>query len=91
MYFYWLIDKVCVNQFSSYKARFWRVLRWLHARPFNWTLPMDQNRESDGIRLRYMFGDEQNIVQPIVASELDRTGCSMLEMMVAMDRRCNIE
>lgn len=90
-YFNWLCNKVCVNQFKDYNKRYWRVLRWLHARPFNWTLPMDQNRSSDGIRLRYIFGDEQKIMQPIIAIELDYTDCSMLEMMVALDNRCAIE
>ena len=57
--------------------------------PFSYILPMDGNREADGIELRYNFGYDFKINQTIIASELDVNPCSILEMLVALSLRIN--
>lgn len=78
-YFKWICRIVgCEGPDKEY------LLRSLFAKDFIYSLPMDSNRESDGINLRYRFALENDIPYPIVASELDCRPCSVLEMMVAL-------
>lgn len=51
-------------------------------------IPMDENRASDGIELRYRFGREKRIRMSDIANVLDVKDCSVLEMMVALSLRC---
>lgn len=60
----------------------------LHETEFVFTIPMDDNRAVDGIDLRYRFGDECSFPGPMIASLLDDSPCSVLEMMVALAVRC---
>jgi hypothetical protein len=61
---------------------------YLYNTQFVYLIAMDGNRYTDGIDLRYRFGDDNNIEQPIIASCLDNNPCSLLEMMVALALRC---
>jgi hypothetical protein len=65
-----------------------KLLRRLHDIPFEYTIPRDANRESDGVEMRYRFGDAEQIHPSIIATNLDNMRCSMLEMMVALAVRC---
>lgn len=49
---------------------------------------MDGNRYYDGVELRYKFGRDNNIPEYVISSDLDNRPCSMLEMMIALARRC---
>lgn len=51
-------------------------------------IPMDENRASDGIELRYRFGREKRIRMSDIANVLDVKDCSVLEMMIALSLRC---
>ncbi len=51
-------------------------------------LPMDANRMADGMALRRIFEYETGI--QFFSEEEKREPCSMLEMMVALARRCEI-
>ena len=51
-------------------------------------IPMDENRASDGIELRYRFGREKRIRMSDIADVLDVKDCNVLEMMVALSLRC---
>ena len=64
-----------------------RILLHLFRIPFTYVLREDANREADGIDLRYRFGIENHIPQPIIASQIDNWPCSVLEMMVALTFR----
>ena len=86
-YFSWMYSKVCTMPDDSYIGNYSTLFHYLHSRAFTYTLPMDANRESDGINLRYSFGWEAGIPEPIIASELDVYPCSVLEMMVALCQR----
>lgn len=85
LYFIWLKDKVC--QHDPRFNRYDNLLRWLFYHPYKFLLPRDEYRGSDGIQLRYSFGLEKNIDQPIIASELDCNQCSLLEMFAALIMR----
>lgn len=67
------------------------LLAYLHSRPFEYdqgVYILDQNRADDGIDLRYRFGGEEGLPDPVVSAYLDRGPCSMLEMMAALALRC---
>ncbi len=49
---------------------------------------MDDNREADGINLRYRFGYECGYEDYIIAEYIDIAPCSVLEMMAALAIRC---
>lgn len=86
-YFEWLCSLVSDSKperHVSYK----RLLWYLHSIEFTYIIPMDGNRYEDGISLRYRFGYEHNIEDPVIASCLDINPCSILEMMVALAFRC---
>lgn len=54
---------------------------------FRFTIPLDENRQIDGLQLRYRFSQEMNIPYHIVEQTLDTHECSMLEMMVGLALR----
>lgn len=66
-------------------------MKYLYDREFVYSIPMDGNRYEDGIDLRYRFGDESDIPQPVIANVLDSKPCSVLEMMVALSLRIEEE
>lgn len=85
-YFDWMYQLVC-GDFDK-RLSFRKLLTKLFDMPFEYTLPMDENREADGIRLRYRFGQEYGYDQRIIASVLDVGQCRILEMMVSLALRC---
>lgn len=82
-YFNWIYDKVVGSKYPYRK-----LLRRLFEIPFISILPMDDNRKEDGMGLRYRFGYENHIPDPIIANELDLDECSVLEMMAALAIHC---
>ena len=86
-YFEWLCGLVCTGyrrEGRSYR----KLLRCLNEINFEYSIPMDANRDADGIDMRYRFGDEKCVRSYIVARYLDDHPCSVLEMMVALANRC---
>ena len=87
LYFEWLTsfvydDKLYVG--LSYR----RLLEYLHERDFYYIIPMDENRELDGIALRYRFAElEGYSVDSMEFQEITNRRCSILEMMVALSIR----
>ena len=86
-YFDWMYESVNTDPDGNFVSNYRELLHYLHSVTFTYLLPMDSNRESDGITLRYHFGYENGIQSPIIAYELDIFPCSLLEMMVALARR----
>lgn len=84
-YFDWMYQLV-VDRYSKLSYR--RLFAKLHSTEFIFEIPMDGNRAEDGVELRYRFGREQNYPDAMVASLLDDTPCSILEMMIALSIRC---
>lgn len=84
LYFQWLNGLIFGNQ----KRPYTKLLRALHDTPFQFVLEMDQNRETDGVALRYRFGYENDISGDTIADAFDGYHCSVLEMMTALCIRC---
>lgn len=90
-YFDWMYDMVCENRLAtgvSYRL----LLGHLHRIHFKYLLPMDSNREADGVSLRYRYarhmGYEDN---PEYITDVLNNPCSVLEMMVALAIRCETD
>lgn len=86
-YFEWMYRMVCNRDYLA-NLSFRKLISFLHQTDFSYSLPMDANRADDGVELRYRFGQENGIAEPVVSSELDDRPCSVLEMMIALSLRC---
>lgn len=90
-YFDWMYGLVYDDKYfkeSSYR----NLLKRLHEREFIYILDMDVNRAKDGINLRYTFAQENDYLDcAMIAEYLNDRPCSVLEMMVALARRCELE
>lgn len=86
-YFDWMCRHVCYGK-SAEEYGYFKLLSHLHMIDFTYLIDMDGNRATDGIDIRYRFGNENNIPQPVISSVLDVRPCSVLEMMVALSIRC---
>lgn len=87
LYLDWMYCLVCDDEYSrglSYR----NIFRHLYETEFTYDIPMDGNRAEDGIDLRYIFGEDQNIDDSAIATYLDDRPCSVLEMMIALSIRC---
>lgn len=77
-YYSWLVDQVCD---PSSKYRYSRLLYKLYDTEFTWKIPQDVNRARDGLDLRREFS----------YSYYDDSPCSVLEVMVALANRIEID
>ena len=83
-YLSWVFDLVGGNE-AVYKHS--KLLYALYETPFKVVVPMDDNRASDGINLRYRFAVDADVPYGAVTSVLDCKDCSVLEMMAALALR----
>lgn len=87
-YFEWLCDLIQSHRYVDIMS-FDRLLRFLHATDFTYTILKDGNREGDGIDLRYRFIYENDYDYTSTIQLLDNgRPCSVFEMMVALSLRC---
>lgn len=84
-YFEWVCDLVYSKPSSKYVS-YDKLLAYLHSKIFRYSLPMDSNREADGIDLRYRFAYFHGYED--IPEQLENRPCSVLEMMVALAVRC---
>lgn len=84
-YFEWLWNFIKCRGHSQNR----KIITLLHNIEFRYSIPMDANREADGIDLRYRFITEVGIPKNYqeVYGYLDGP-CSVLEMMIALAIRC---
>ena len=84
-YFEWLWNFTKCRGHSQNR----KIITLLHNIEFRYSIPMDANREEDGIDLRYRFVTEVGIPKNYqeVYAYLDGP-CSVLEMMIALAIRC---
>lgn len=81
-YYYWLTDLLNDDNIrSTYYKLLWEMLET----EFTWSVPYDSNRASDGLYLRRQYLRETGTILNVSG------GCSVLEMFVAMCRRCEDE
>ena len=83
-YFQWICQIAMNGEAETHQ----RLLRFLFNKDYRYIHLRDENRESDGIDLRYRFGYETNASLSEISRELDDRPCSVLEMMVALALRC---
>lgn len=88
-YFRWLcdiIEGITDNPRTSYRG----LLYTLFEKEFYYFIPNDDNRSSDGVRLREEYIQLRNLNDP--EREEERVAiqgiCKVLEMMVALAKRC---
>jgi hypothetical protein len=77
-YFEWLRTQIHIPNGNQYFGVFHR----LHNRPFQWTVPNDDNREADGRELRAQWSDEGRHFTE---------GVSVLEVLVALSRHLEFQ
>lgn len=91
MYFEWLYELLCKDRYSE-DISYRKLLAHLHKTVFLYTIPLDSNRASDGVYLRYRFIKDRNYGSRLrdesEINELLQKECSVLEMMVALAIRC---
>lgn len=88
-YFNWLCSLVRYDGDGRYRVIFYgALLHTLFTEPFDYQGVLDENRYEDGISMRYRFGSEKAYDEAMIATTIDTRDCSMLEMMVALARRC---
>lgn len=82
-YFEWMCSLVCDTRRK--RERYGGLLRLLHNIEFTYSIPMDENRASDGegLRLRFSRIQDYDDVPACLYGP-----CSVLEMMVALAVRC---
>ena len=88
LYFEWICDMVI--DVKHPRKKYSKLLHALHDKNFNYIIAMDENREASGIDLRYLFGTYSGYPDSLIASALDGQICSVLEMMVALAKDCEI-
>ena len=85
-YFEWMMDILCRGRYAN-NISFRKLLLKLHHTEFRYSIPRDENRADDGIRLRYRFAcssDDKDSARYLTGP------CSVLEMMLALAIRCEI-
>lgn len=82
-YFEWLLNHTKDKRHIKYR----KLLALLHNINFRYSIPLDSNREEDGLSLRYRFSCMSKYRKINVLKYLDKP-CSVLEMMIALAIRC---
>jgi len=71
-------ESLCnIIDFDGSANRYQKLLKYLHERPFVYSIPNDINRAVDGLELRQQL-----------LYKMSSEGCSVLEMMIALANRC---
>lgn len=81
-YFYWLTGLLNDDYILE---NYEKLLRLLMETEFTWTVEYDSNRAADGLYLRRLY-----LRQTGMFCRLEQ-GCSVLEMLIALCRRCEDE
>lgn len=83
-YFNWLLSLIHVSD-NKYSI----LLEKLHDIEFRYmkNIPMDENREADGLAMRYNFGYICGYDEELISNALCDKGCTVLEMLIALANR----
>ena len=83
-------DHLCSMAIANEQQRlsYSSLLTGLWNTNFTYTIPMDKNRETDGLELRYEFGSRYGLDPEEVDYILNGCNCTVLEMMVALALKC---
>lgn len=86
LYFKWICSIIFPDE--NLRNNYLHVLNVLYNTQFEYIIALDENRQEDGIDLRYHFSYACKIPLEIIRSNFDNDRCSVLEMMVALAKRC---
>ena len=86
-YFSWMMDQISDTDTPDIFI-YTNLLSYLDSVDFEYLMPLDGNRAEDGIKLRYIYSERYGYDSSIAIDILDRGPCSILEMMVALAKRC---
>ena len=87
-YFNWLYDSVCDSSYTR-SLSYYDLFSYLYTTEFYWSIDKDENRAIDGINLRYIFAEDYRInTNTEKWNTFVSQPCNVLEMMVALARRC---
>lgn len=89
-YLRWLYRQVASVSLRDPSRTYWSLFRHLYQVEFLWHVANDDNRVEDGRALRYEFISEQPI-NTVDDEWMMGLPCSVLEMLVALSRRCAFE
>jgi hypothetical protein len=86
-YFKWLYRQIDKERGS------FRKLCWiLYNKPFRWHVPNDDNRAQDGLELRQLFMEENNLDETHIEVKYFLKGeCTIFEMLVGLARRIDYQ
>lgn len=83
----WLIG-LCADWLADYGS-YYGLLNYLYSKEFYATIRSDENRISDGTRLRFRFVEDDPVyTYADVYLYLEKRPCSVLEMMMGLAMRC---
>ena len=88
-YFTWLCSHVEPIRLDSPAVRHVKLFHILHATPFVDLIPNDENRAADGIDLRVVFLEDDDVYS--ASADWMSLECSMLEMFIALCNRAYFE
>lgn len=89
-YFTWLCELVCDDDRDDGYS-YQKLLRHLHNTEFIYLISKDRNRAEDGMDLRYRFADNFSPDDYHRVMRYLDGPCSVLEMMVALANRCEVD
>lgn len=93
-YFEWLIARISKSEIQIKEdgdMSFRKLLDYLHHCEFKWSIPKDENRNIDGMELRYKFVRYFGFEELNITEYLPDGNASMLEMMVALAIRMEVD
>ena len=85
-YFHWLCDMVHIDTGSG---TYWLLARTLHSIEFTWSIRNDDNRASDGIKLREAY--KCTSLPSGKPRKTDDAPCSVFEMLIALAGHMDFE
>lgn len=85
-YFSWMYNMVC-RDISD--RTYYELFNYLNLVAFEPIILMDTNRVDDGLGLRYRFADAKKLDCDDVTRAFAGKPCSVLEMMIALAKRCD--
>lgn len=80
-YFHWLCEIICIDQGED---TYWFLAKALHDIAYFWTVPNDDNRGMDGLRLRDEYFDENPSNDATIIFD---GPCTMFEVLIGLARR----
>lgn len=85
LYFKWICSIIFPDE--RLRDNYRNVLHLLYITTFEYILALDENRQKDGIDLRYHFSYACKIPYDVIQMNFPNSSCSVLEMMAALAKR----